>query len=280
MSYQELNQYNSPNYTDAASVPAVFGRARTVESITIHWWGDPSEHPTFEGTINYLCTPWQERSNQKQSSAHAVVEAGRVAWIIDGTDAAWHAGSAIGNATSIGVECNPRASDGDYQTVGELVRDIRAIYGDIPIRPHNSWISTACPGTYNLARIDAIARGASAAPAPAPAPKPAPAPAPAPVQQGNGKTPYCTVEAGDTGYGISRQFGVPFDKLQAYNPGVNWNALNVGQRIYLVNWCRVEAGDTGYGVAAQMGISFAQLSAYNPGVNWNALKVGQELWLE
>jgi LysM repeat protein len=123
--------------------------------------------------------------------------------------------------------------------------------------------------------------GGGSAPAPvAPVAKPAPAPAPAPVKQGNGKVPYCTIEAGDTGLAVARQFGVSFDRMKAFNPGVNWNALSIGQRIYLVNWCRVEAGDTGYGVAAQMGISFEQLSAYNPGVNWNALKVGQELWLE
>jgi len=73
-------------------------------------------------------------------------------------DAAWHAGNAEGNATSIGIECRPEATDGDYQTIAELIRYLRGIYGDVPLRPHNSWSSTACPGDYDLDRLDSLAR--------------------------------------------------------------------------------------------------------------------------
>jgi LysM repeat protein len=163
MAYQEINQYNSPNFTPGTSANAVWGMGnRVVKSITIHWWGDPANRPTFEGTIAYLC-----RQNGN-TSAHVIAEAGRVAWIVDGTNCAWHAGNPYGNTTSIGIECNPRASDGDYQTIGELVRDIRKIYGDIPLVPHRDWQSTACPGVYDLGRIDQIARNAYSAPKPAP----------------------------------------------------------------------------------------------------------------
>src|SRR6478752_3078176 len=152
MSYTELNQYNSPNYTAQVDVPAVFGQPRNVQYITIHWWGDPAQKPEFMGVVSYLC---RENGN---TSAHVVAEAGRVAWIVNGYDAAWHSGSAVGNATSIGIECNPRATDADYQTIGELVRDIRKIYGDLPLRRHSDWINTGCPGVYDINRIDAIAR--------------------------------------------------------------------------------------------------------------------------
>ena len=53
----------------------------------------------------------------------------------------------------------PRQSDGDYRTVAELVRDLRAVYGDLPMYPHSRWFNTRCPGTYDLSRIDRIARG-------------------------------------------------------------------------------------------------------------------------
>lgn len=127
--------------------------------------------------------------------------------------------------------------------------------------------------------INSILAGSSA-PAPKPQPAPTPAPTPAPAPQPTGKVPYCTVDPGDTLYAISRQFGVPLDKILAYNPGINPNALSVGQRVYLVNHCFVDPGDTYYSIAKQFGYTVAQLTAWNPGTNPNTLKVGQALWLE
>lgn len=173
MTYQTIMNRDSPNRTPAADVPRRFGQARKVKSITIHWWGDPASKPTFDGVVDYLC-----RTNGT-SSAHYVVEAGRVACIVDPDDAAWHAGSREGNATSIGIECNPRASDGDYATVAELVAALRKVYGPIPLVRHSSWKATACPGVWDLDRINELAGAAPAKPAPS---KPAPAPKPKPSQ--------------------------------------------------------------------------------------------------
>lgn len=168
MTYQELDQWNSPNYTAAANVPSVFGEPRNVKYITIHHWGDPAWGQTFEGVVSYLC----DGNRPNPTSAHFIVEAGRSACIVSPDDAAWHAGSAQGNAESIGIECNPNERDGDYQTIGEVIAYLRGIYGDVPLVPHNHWIQTDCPGTYDLARLDAIARGTSPAPSPSPAPAP------------------------------------------------------------------------------------------------------------
>jgi hypothetical protein len=129
----------------------VFGYPRTIDYITIHHWGANGQQ--FGIVRDYLCT------NTTPTSAHFVVEDGQVACIVSPLDAAWHAGNARGNAQSIGIECHPEATDGDYQTIGELVAWLRAQYGDVPLVPHNYWTSTACPGDYNLNRIDAIARG-------------------------------------------------------------------------------------------------------------------------
>lgn len=268
MSYQELNQYNSPNYTPAASVPAVFGRSRQVTAITIHWWGDPAQNPQFMGVVNYLCRP------NGTSSAHVVAEAGRVAWIVNGYDAAWHAGNAVGNATTIGIECNPRASDGDYQTIGELVRDIRKIYGDIPLVPHRSWQNTQCPGNYDLARIDAIARGGSVAPAPKPQPAPAPAPKPASgsttIQRGADEI-HWVVSSGDSlsricNYYYGESSAATINKVAAYNGIANPSALSVGQKVWIPGplvWS-ITAPDSVASVCNYYGISWQWLAARNP----------------
>lgn len=145
MTYEYITGWTSPNQSP---------RYQNIKYITIHWWGDPSTRPGFNGVCNWLCTP------AAQVSAHYVVEAGRVACLVDCNKAAWHAGSAAGNQTSIGIECNPRMSAGDLETVAELVADLRKTYGDLPLVPHSHWVGTACPGTYHnkLGWIDGRAR--------------------------------------------------------------------------------------------------------------------------
>lgn len=156
MSYELITKFDSRNFTPAASVPATYGRRRTIDSITIHWWGLPEWNATFFGTVDFLCT------NKKPTSAHEVIEAGRVAVIVNHGDASWAAGNATGNATSIHLELNPRASDEDYATAAERIRDIRAMHGkDLPLIPHRNWQATMCPGDYDLARLDRMARGSA-----------------------------------------------------------------------------------------------------------------------
>jgi hypothetical protein len=150
MSYENIVAYNSPNYTS--------GRPYGVKFIVIHWWGDPNTHPTFEGVIKTLCSP------ARGASAHYVAEAGRVACIVDPDDRAWNAGDGIGvgskgNDMGIGIECNPRQSDGDYETIAELIRDLRTSYGDLPLIRHRDCSATQCPGSYDLDRLDRLAHG-------------------------------------------------------------------------------------------------------------------------
>lgn len=150
MSYSNITQYDSPNYTS--------GRPYGIKFIVIHWWGDPNTHPTFEGVIKTLCDP------SRGASAHYVAEAGRVACIVDPDDRAWNAGDGVGvgskgNDMGIGIECNPRQSDGDYETIAELIRDLRVEYGDLPLIRHRDCSATQCPGSYDLDRLDRLARG-------------------------------------------------------------------------------------------------------------------------
>lgn len=151
MAYQEITQYNSPNYTPASQVPRIYGKARTIEGVVYHWWGDPNLKPSFQGIINFLCRP------NGNTSAHVVGEAGRIAWIINAQDAAWHAGNAYANSSLIGYECNPRLSDGDYETMGEFHYDLEKAYGRrLAIHVHREFSSTQC-SPIDKNRVRAIA---------------------------------------------------------------------------------------------------------------------------
>lgn len=143
--------YTAKGFTPAAQVPAVYGGPRTIESITIHHWGERGQ--THMGVVNFFCV-----TGPGQTSAHFVSSAGQTHCIVSPLDAAWHAGNATGNRTSIGIECRPEASDADYLEVAKLIAWLRAQYGDLPLIPHRDWQATACPGIWDLARLDKLAR--------------------------------------------------------------------------------------------------------------------------
>lgn len=157
MAYQFLTQYNSPNYTPKNGCVAQWGVSRKLNAsegakIAIHWWGDPNTNPSFEGVISTLCNP------SRGASAHFVSTGTgrRVACLVDLQDASWATNSA--NPFTFSIECDPRCRDEDYDVIGELIADIRSDYGDLPLVPHRQYVATACPGNYDLGRLDAIAR--------------------------------------------------------------------------------------------------------------------------
>lgn len=178
--YEYLTQHNAPAFTSADR------GAADIDMIVIHHWDDVRNRPTFGGTVN-----WLTRSNAS-TSAHYVAEAGKVACLVAPADIAWHAGHWATNQRSVGIECNPRASAGDYETVAQLIRELRATYGDMPLRPHKAFKSTSCPGRWDLARLDALARGASS------------------------RTTY-TIKPGDTLGAIASRFKTTVGRLQATN---------------------------------------------------------------
>lgn len=152
MSYNYDESHDSPNYTPASKSPAVFGQPRVIKGITIHHWGDPNLNPSFAGVRDYLC-----RQNGNTSAHFIASGTGRqVACIVAPGDVAWHSGNATGNATTIGIECDPRCRDEDYDVVAELVADLRSVYGDVLIYSHNMWSNTSCPGNYDIDRIDKL----------------------------------------------------------------------------------------------------------------------------
>lgn len=151
MAFKWETQWNSPNYTPASRVLATWGRPRTIEAIAIHWWGDPKHNPTYEGVVSYLCRP------NGGSSAHIVATGTRrrAACIVNLDDASWATNSA--NPYTISIECDPRCRDEDYDVVAEVIAQLRSIYGNIPLVAHKQFTATACPGNYDLNRLNQIA---------------------------------------------------------------------------------------------------------------------------
>ena len=114
----------------------------------IHWWGDPAQNPTFSGILNVLIT----RSAQQSASVNFMAESGKVACLVNPFIKAWAQGDGAngwGNNNLVSVECNPRCTAEDRETVAELIAD-QYIENAIPIvlYPHKNFTQTACPGVW------------------------------------------------------------------------------------------------------------------------------------
>lgn len=163
-----ITKYDSPNF----GYPDGVRSTNVPKYIIIHHWDALENHPTFSGTISWLCNG--DRSDP--TSAHFVAEEGRVACLVDLSNAAWHAGNRWYNEHSIGIECNPRCSAGDMQNVAILIAGLWKVYGKLPVIGHKDVVATGCPGRWygELAQLTAMAEAAySGASAPKPEDKPA-----------------------------------------------------------------------------------------------------------
>ena len=156
----------SPNYSSRAR----YGHGSKVRGITIHHWGSTGQ--SHDGVVRYLTRP---RGN---TSAHYVVSAGRVTQIVDDSLAAWHSGNNRGNGTTIGIECRPEMSAGDFDTLVELCIELERVHGSLKYYAHSDWKATACPGKYReklgelVRRVNAKDKGSTSAAKPKPKPKP------------------------------------------------------------------------------------------------------------
>ena len=164
MAYNEITNRSSPNFWKGGN---------TIQGLTIHHWGDPAQNPTAEGVVNWLCNP------ASQVSAHFVITGtGRRVWqLVNDRDRAWHA--LAGNQSTLGLELDPRCRDEDYDVAAEVIADLWRYYGKLPLYPHKHFVATACPGNYDLGRLQRLAEQKLNPPKPAPAPanpsKPVPA---------------------------------------------------------------------------------------------------------
>ncbi len=98
-----------------------------------------------------------------------------------------------------------------------------------------------------------------------------------------------TVKAGDTLYNLSQRFNTSVSAIIAVNPGINPNALQIGQTVCIPGNrpgrpCPVgsfpyfiKAGDTLYKIAQQFNTTVEAITTLNPGIDPNKLQVGQEI---
>lgn len=141
MSYQYITKYNAKSYTKGRE-------GHKIKEIVIHHWG--ADGQTFEGVVNWF-------ANNAPTSAHYVVEGGRVACLVDLSDTAYHAGNWLHNLESIGIECRPEMSAEDFATLVELVRYLFSEVGKVKIVGHQDIVPTSCPGRY-YARLPELRR--------------------------------------------------------------------------------------------------------------------------
>ena len=136
------------------------GLTGKLNAITIHHWG--ADGQDFDNVVSWLVA---DGNGNNSSSAHEVIEAGRVAILADIKDGTWNSGSAQGNVDNYALECRPEADAATIATVAARVAAIREEAGwDVPLNKHSDYTATACPGRYSdlLDEIDLLARGGSA----------------------------------------------------------------------------------------------------------------------
>lgn len=266
------SQYNSPNFTPTHLASSAWGPNYPFigwQAIAIHWWDTKWSGATYHGTISTLC------NGANQKSAHAVVEGrpgmnGRAAVLISAENCSWANGSPKGNTQAYSIELNPLGRDEDYQAAGEFVAYIRGFIGDLPLVGHSYYTATQCPGDYDLARIDRIARSISNPVAPA-APKPIPAANPAPVPA-VGKweaDPHWVMEPGENLTMVAFWAGVSVEHLAIYNGIADPNRVPVGMWIWPpVGQCVwiVDPGDTLSAIARTRNVSLERMQDVN-GIN-------------
>lgn len=114
-----------------------------LEGVVVHWWDDPAKKPSLNGVVSWFKNP------ASQVSAHYVVENGTVVQMVTDDHVAWHAGSKHWNERTIGIECNPRMSPADLETVAQLIADLERKHGPLLVYKHSDVNpGTQCPGTY------------------------------------------------------------------------------------------------------------------------------------
>ena len=270
MGYKLHEEFTSKNRTAGNAANALWGQGnRQVQGIVIHHWGNRGQK--FWNVVNFLCT------NDTPTSAHFVIEDGLVACIVSPTDCSYHAGHAWANSHTIGLELRPEATEGDYRTAAEVIAKIRRDYNspNLPLTPHNKWQATACPGVYDLAKLDRMARaiwnGEQSKPAPVPTPvKTVSNPKPAPATKTNYvPDPHWIVERGETMGQIAQHYGLSVAQLARYNGIKNPNVIKVGERIWPCSgrdtWT-VDPGDTLNKIAKFYGVSVDKICNVN-GIN-------------
>lgn len=114
------------------------------DTLMIHHWGNDGQ--SHDNVVAWLRGAAGGTTNTK-SSAHLVTSAGRVTRVVPDNRAAWHC---VGrNGGTIGIECRPEMSAGDWQTLVELCADLEEDHSkSFKYDYHGNNAATTCPGRY------------------------------------------------------------------------------------------------------------------------------------
>ncbi|HEY8464155.1 MAG TPA: LysM peptidoglycan-binding domain-containing protein [Bacillota bacterium] len=113
---------------------------------------------------------------------------------------------------------------------------------------------------------------------------------PPPATCPSGSTTY-VIRSGDTLFALAQRFNTTVNAILAINPGIDPNALRVGQRICIPGvqpppptTCPagttayiIRSGDTLFALAQRFNTSVNAILAANPGIDPNALRIGQRI---
>lgn len=135
--YKYETQWTTKNQV-ARSFYGNYGSKPT--GITLHHWGNDGQK--FDDVARFLAT------NDVPTSAHYVVEDGRIACLAAPEVATFHAGHPVGNGTTVGIELRPEMTSGDIDTLVQLIYELETTYGSLNIYQHCDWFNTACAGRW------------------------------------------------------------------------------------------------------------------------------------
>ncbi|MEK9826556.1 MAG: N-acetylmuramoyl-L-alanine amidase [Methylotenera sp.] len=170
-------------YFTPSEAAAYYGVPRSMQAIVIHHWNAPDARPSFANVTNMLIN-----GSSRGDSANCIIgyddQQARVR-IIDSViypNVAFTSNGKI-NAQSVAIECDPLGETADpraaeiYKAIGYRVYKWRQQFGwRVPLTRHRDYTQTACPGDYDLGRIDAEAdKWAAGGYNPKPEPQPTPA---------------------------------------------------------------------------------------------------------
>ena len=137
MSYKFVKNLGK-NYSSRSK----YGYGSNITGITIHHWGSTGQK--HANVVSWL----RGYTGNSGSSAHYVVSDGLVTQLVEDANASWHGGNNKANGTTIGIECRPEMSAGDFQTLVELCVNLERKHGSLKYYGHKDWKNTACPGKY------------------------------------------------------------------------------------------------------------------------------------
>src|SRR5699024_11526135 len=83
-----------------------------LKAITLHHWG--ADGQDFDNVVSWLVA---DGNGNNRSSAHEVIEGGRVAVLASIEDGTWNSGNAQGNLDNYALECRPEADEANVRTV-------------------------------------------------------------------------------------------------------------------------------------------------------------------